>query len=426
MKLAIRNGNIIDPANGIDMVGDILIEDGIIKAVGKIDVKADQEIDAKGFIVAPGFIDMHVHLREPGREDKETILTCSRAAARGGITTIAGMPNTTPIADDQTVIAYVVEKAKEAVVNVLPIGAMTKGIKGKEMAPVGDLVNAGAVAVSDDGGPVQDAGLMLKCLQYLERWGIPYISHSEDVNLSGSGVMHEGKVSTELGLEGIPPEAEAVCVGKEIILSEATGTHIHFAHISTKQSVELIRDAKRRRVNISAETCPHYFCLTDESVRGYDSNAKINPPLRSEKHRKAVIEAIIDGTIDCIVTDHAPHTLVEKFLEFDHCQNGIVGLETSVPLSMTKLIGEKHIGVKDLIEKFTVNPAKILNIDKGTLGVGKVADITIIDPKKKQVVDKESFESKGRNTPFDGMELTGWPVKTIVAGKVVFDGKNVI
>jgi dihydroorotase len=418
-NIIIKDGRVIDPASNYDKVSDVLIVDGKIKKIGNVSEKGEI-INAKGKIVCPGFIDMHVHLREPGREDKETIETCSKAAANGGFTTIVGMPNTTPVADDQTVVGYVVEKGRNAVVNVYPVGAMTKKSESREIAQIGDLVKAGAVAVSDDGWPVKDNGLMHKALMYIKKFGIPYVSHSEDISLAGDGVMHEGKVSTELGLAGKPASAEAIGIAKEIILAEETGSRIHFTHISTKMSVELIKDAKKRKVKVSCDSCPHYFSLTDEAVKGYNPNAKMSPPLRSEDHRRAIIKGLKEGAIDAIASDHAPHLLVEKMLEFEHCENGIVGLETSVPLAFDILFHKEKFDLMRLISLFTVGPATVLGLDKGKLQVGSDADVTIIDPSVVKKVDKSKFLSKGRNTPFDGWELKGWPVATIVGGKVVY------
>ncbi|MFA4855591.1 MAG: dihydroorotase [archaeon] len=422
-SLIIRNGRVIDPANKIDAEMDVFVKDGKIAGLEKgIREKADKIIDAKGLIVCPGLIDMHVHLREPGREDKETIATASRAAAKGGFTTIAGMPNTTPDADNQTVIEFVLSRAgRDAVVNVLPIGAITRKREGHQLAEIGELKKTGAVAVSDDGADIQDANVMRRALEYCTMWDMPVLSHSEDKNLSADGTMHEGLVSTELGLPGKPAAAEEVMVAREIILSNAANCPIHFCHVSTQGSVELIRLAKKRGQKVSAETCPHYFTLTDEAVRGYNANAKVNPPLRSKEHLEAVIAGLRDGTIDAIASDHAPHLLVEKFLEFDFCENGIVGLETSLGLVLTKLVHSKVLALSDAVAKMTCNPAKILHLDKGTLGKGKDADITIIDLNAEEIVDPGKFESKGRNTPFGGMKLKGKAVYTIVAGKVVME-----
>lgn len=427
-SLLIKNGRVIDPANKIDAEMDVLIENGKIAEVAKgIKEKADETIGAKGLIVCPGLIDMHVHLREPGREDKETIVTASRAAAAGGFTTIAGMPNTTPDADNQTVIEFVLSRAKrDAIVNVLPIGAITRKREGHNLAEIGELKKTGAVAVSDDGADIQDANVMRKALEYCTMWNMPVLSHSEDRNLSADGTMHEGLVSTELGLPGKPASAEEVMIAREIILSREANCPIHFCHVSTEGSVDLIRLAKKKGQKVSAETCPHYFTLTDEAVRGYNPNAKINPPLRPREHLEAVKQGLKDGTIDVIASDHAPHLLVDKFLEFDLCENGIVGLETMLPLVITKLVNEKVLSLSEAIAKMSCNPAKVLHLDKGTLGKGKAADTTIIDLNAEEIVNPDKFETKGRNTPFAGMKLKGKAVYTIVAGKVVMKQGKIV
>lgn len=427
-KLLIKNGRVVDPANKVDKELDVLVENGKIKELAKgIKVKADETIDAKGLIVAPGLIDMHVHLREPGREDKETIATASRAAAKGGFATIVGMPNSTPDADNQTVIEFVLSKArKEAIVNVLPVGAITKKRQGKELAEIGELRKTGAVAVSDDGSDVQDANVMRKALEYCTMWSMPVLSHSEDKNLSAGGAMHEGLVSTELGLPGKPAAAEEVMVAREIILAKLANCPIHFCHVSTAGSIELVRLAKKHNLKVSAETCPHYFSLTDQAVKGYNANAKVNPPLRSKQHLEAVKEGLKDGTIEVIASDHAPHLLVEKFREFELCENGVVGLETMLPLVLTKLVNEKVLTLNEAIAKMSWNPAKVLGLDKGTLSKGKEADITIIDLDAEEKVDPEKFESKGRNTPFAGMKLKGKALYTIVGGKVVMRNGKIV
>ncbi len=427
-SILIKNGTVIDPSNKINKEMDVLIKNGKISALEKnIKEKADETIDAKGLIVCPGLIDMHVHLREPGREDKETLATASKAAAKGGFATIVGMPNTTPDADNQTVIEFILSRAKrDAIVNILPVGAITKGREGKELAEIGELKKTGAVAVSDDGSDIQDANVMRKALEYCTMWDMPILSHSEDVKLAAGGVMHEGFVSTELGLPAKPAAAEEVMVAREIILSELADAKIHFCHISTKGSIDLIKLAKKKRLKVSAETCPHYFTLTDENVKGYNANAKVNPPLRSKEHKKAVLEGLKDGTIDVIASDHAPHLLVEKFKEFEYCENGMVGLETMLPLVLDKLVHTNILSLDEAIAKLSCNPAKVLGIDKGTLSKGKDADITIIDLNAKETVDPEKFESKGRNTPFAGMKLKGKAVYTIVAGKVVMENGKLV
>jgi len=426
--LLVKGGRVIDPANKIDREMDVLVQNGkIAKVSAGIKEKADETIDAKGLVVCPGLIDLHVHLREPGREDKETIGTASRAAAMGGFTSIVGMPNTSPTADNQTVIEFVLSKArKEAVVNVFPVGAITVKREGHNLAEIGELKKTGAVAVSDDGADIQDANVMMKALQYCTMWKMPVISHSEDIRLSAGGSMHEGLVSTELGLPAKPAAAEEVMIAREIILGDYAGCPVHFTHVSAKGSVEMIRDAKKRGIKVTADTCPHYFSLTDEAARGYNPNAKVNPPLRSKEHVEAVKKGLQDGTIDVIATDHAPHLLVEKFLEFEECENGIVGLETAVPLVISKLVNEKILGLSEAVAKMTVNPARILGLNKGTLGVGADADVTVIDLNKELAVDPAKFESKGRNTPFGGWKLKGWPACTIVAGRVVMRERKII
>lgn len=427
MKLLIKNGRVIDPANKIDGKADVLIENGKIKKVGSsIKESGAEEIDASGKLVCPGFVDMHVHFREPGREDKETIESCTRAAARGGFTAVVGMPNTTPVADDQTVIGYVYRKLeKEGIVNGYAVGNITKKSDGGEIAQIKDLIDAGAIAVSDDGHSVMDAGVMKMVLDYLKIWDLPLISHAEDANIAGNWCMHEGRISTRLGLAGKSPAAEEVMIAREIVLSEASGSHVHFTHVNSKVALDMIRSAKARGARVSCDTCPHYFSLTDEAVLGYNPNAKMNPPLRSQSHVDAVKKALKDNTIDCITTDHAPHTLVEKYLEFELCANGIVGLETSIPLVMDRLVHREVITPTQMVEKMSLNPAKILKLNKGTLSEGADADITIIDPELEETIDKAKFESKGRNTPFDGLKLKGIPVTTIVGGKLVMQDRKV-
>lgn len=427
-KLLIKGGRVIDPANRRDDALDVLVDNGRIAKVSENITDAGAKvINAKGLVVAPGLIDMHVHLREPGREDKETIQTCTRAAARGGFTTIVGMPNTNPAADNQTVIEFVLSKAaKEGIVNVCAIGTITKKREGNELAEIGELKKSGAVAVSDDGSCVQNSEVMRRAMEYSTMWNMPMISHSEDEDLSAGGAMHEGLVSTRLGLPPKPAAAEDIIVAREIILAEMTKAKIHFTHVTTKGSVDMIRQAKKRGIGISADTCPHYFTLTDEAVLGYNANAKVNPPLRSREHVDAVIAGLKDGTIDCVVSDHAPHLLVDKFQEFEECENGIVGLETELPLAITELVNKKVLTMSQAIEKLTMNPARVLGLKAGTLSVGAAADITLIDPEKEEVVDSGKFETKGRNTPFNGRKLKGIPVMTIVGGKVVMENRKIV
>ncbi len=426
MKLLIKGGRVIDPANNIDKTADVLVENGrIAKIASGIAEKADETISAAGLVVAPGLVDMHTHLREPGREDKETIATATRAAARGGFTSVLGMPNTDPILDDQTAVEFVLARAKrDGIVNVYTTGSATKGQQGKELADMWELRNSGAVAVSDDGRTIPSADVMLKVLKYAKMLGLPYLSHAEEPSMTG--VMHEGLISTELGLEGRPAVAEDIIVAREIILAEYENAQIHFCHGSTKGTMELVAAAKKKGLKVSVETCPHYFSLTDEAVRGYNQNAKMHPPLRSKEHVEAVKKALKEGVVDVIATDHAPHLLSEKFVEFDDAAIGIVGLETAVPLVMNNLVHAGVLTLPQAIAKMTINPARILKIPKGTLSIGADADVTLIDMNKEETINSSEFESKGRNTPFNGMKLKGVPVMTIVAGKVVMRDRKVV
>jgi dihydroorotase len=425
MNLLIKGGRLIDPMQGIDEVKDVLIADGVVSELGS-DLTAPEgveTIDATGLIVTPGLIDMHVHLRDPGLEYKEDIATGSRAAAVGGFTSVACMPNTSPVNDNKAVTSYIINKAlNEAVVNVFPVGAITKGSKGDSLAEMGDLKDAGCVAVSDDGRPVCNSELMRRALEYAKGIGITVISHSEDLSLVGEGVMNEGFVSTELGLKGIPWAAEDAAVAREVFLAEFAGAPIHIAHISTVGSARIIREAKARGVQVTCETAPHYFTLTDDAVRGYNTNAKMNPPLRTAADVAAMKDALADGTIDAIATDHAPHHMDEKDVEFNVALNGIVGLETSLPLSL-KLVEEGVLDLKGLVNVMSCNPAKILGIDRGCLKVGAVADVTVIDPNKQWTVTAEKLESKSKNSPFLGWELKGAAAYTVVKGQVVHKGR---
>lgn len=422
MGLLIKGGRVIDPSQGIDEVVDILVEDGIIKGLGK-HLKAEkgcETIEAAGFLVTPGLIDMHVHLRDPGLEYKEDIVTGTRAAAAGGFTSVACMPNTRPVNDNKGVTAYIVNKAKaEALVNVYPIGAITCGSKGEDIVALGELKDAGCVAVSDDGRPVTDAQMMRLALETAGRMGIPVISHAEELSLAADGMMNEGATSRELGLKGIPWAAEDVAVARDVYLAEFTDSPIHIAHISTAGSVRIIRNAKTRGVKVTCETAPHYFSLTDEAVRSLGANAKMNPPLRGAADVAAIKAGLADGTIDAIATDHAPHQSDEKDLEFSRALNGIIGLETSLPLSL-RLVEEGVLGISALVEKMSLNPAGILGIDRGTLKTGAVADIILIDPGLEWVVEAEKLASKSKNSPWIGQTMMGKAVYTIVGGKVVF------
>ena len=423
MRMLIKNGRVLDPANNIDDSLDIFIEGNIIKKVAK-GIKAEASakvIDAKGKIVAPGLIDIHTHLREPGFEYKETIRTGTMAAAAGGFTAICCMPNTNPINDNRAVTEFILSKsAKEGIVNVLPIGAITKGSQGKALAEISDMVNAGCVAISDDGKGVMDAEVMRRGLEYTKAFDIPVIAHCEDANLSSGGVMNEGFASTTLGLRGIPKAAEEVMVVRDIALAELTGARLHIAHVSSAGSVESIRTAKKRGVKVTCETCPHYFTLTEDAVIGYNTNAKVNPPLRTKEDVKAIKEGLKDGTIDIIASDHAPHAVHEKEIEFDYASFGMIGLETSLPLILN-LVREGVLTLKDAIAKATINPARLLKLKKGTLSEGADADITIIDPESEWVVDVNNLKSKSKNTAFAGMKMKGRAVMTIVGGKIVYE-----
>ncbi|NDO19266.1 dihydroorotase [Lachnospiraceae bacterium MD329] len=423
MKILIKGGRVIDPGNNIDKVTDIFINKGVIEDIDEnIDLNGIEMevIDAAGKIVSPGLVDMHCHLRDPGQEYKEDIESGTKSAVMGGITSVACMPNTKPVADNESVITYIQSKAKEVgYVNVYPIGAISKGLKGKELAEIGEMKFAGAVAISDDGRPVVESGLMRRAMQYADMFDITVISHCEDIGLADGGHINEGFMSTYLGLRGITRAAEEVMVSRDILIAEATNTAIHIAHVSTRGSVELVRQAKKRGVRVTCETCPHYFTLTDKAVDGFNTNAKMNPPLRTDDDVEAIKEGLKDGTIDCIVTDHAPHHIDEKNCEFALALNGIVGFETSLGLGLKYLVETGVLTINELIEKMAVNPAKILGLNKGNLSVGNTADITIFDPTVNWTVDIEKFSSKSKNSPYNGFELCGKPEYVIVGGNVV-------
>ena len=424
MALLIKNGRVLDPASGLDDTFDILIAEGKIQEICKgIDISKaaiSQEINAKNLIVAPGLIDMHTHLREPGHEYKETIQTGSRSAAAGGFTTIVCMANTNPVNDAASVTKYILEKARlEACVNVLPVAAITKGLQGESLAEMGDLKAAGIVAVSDDGKTIKSAEVMRRGLEYARSFSLPVICHCEDSDLSKDGVMHEGFTSMCLGMRGIPPAAEEVIVAREIALSEWTGHPVHIAHVSTAGSVRIIRKAKARGVPVTAETAPHYFTLTDAAVAGFDTSTKVNPPLRSGKDVEAIQEGLRDGTIDAIASDHAPHSSLEKDIEFDNAAFGMIGLETSLPLTLA-LVHKNILTLAEAIAKYTINPARILHIDKGTISLDAPADLTLIDLEAEFEVDRKKSYSKSKNSPFHGWRLKGRAAYTIVAGRVVF------
>ncbi len=425
MNLLIKNARVIDPASGTDERMDVLIEGGKISEIGRgiPESKAggipEGIIEAQGKVLAPGLIDMHCHLREPGHEYKETIETGSRAGAAGGYTSLVCMANTNPVNDNRSVTEYILRQAREkASTHVFPIGAVTKELKGESFAEIGELKEAGVVALSDDGRPVVNAGLYRRAMEYARGFGLPVISHCEDPALVGNGVMNEGFMSTRLGLRGIPAAAEEVMVLRDIALAELTGAALHIAHVSTAGAVRAIREAKARGVKVTAETAPHYFTLTDEAVATYDTNTKMNPPLRTAKDVAAIIAGLRDGTIDAIGTDHAPQNIVEKEVEFDLASNGIIGLETALPLTL-KLVQAGQLSLMQAIEKFTLQPARILNLDKGTLRPGADADLTLIDPEREMVFDVNQSRSKSRNSPFHGWKLRGMAIMTIISGKVV-------
>ncbi len=421
MNILIKNGHIIDPANKVNGKFDLLIADGKIAKLGtpgSLSADGSQVIDASGKLVVPGLIDMHVHLREPGYEYKETIATGTAAAKAGGFTAVCCMPNTNPVNDSRSVTEFILSQAaKDGAARVFPIGAITKGSKGEELAEMGELHDAGCVGVSDDGKPVMNAAVMRRAMEYSKIFDIAVISHCEDASLAAKGVMNEGFVSTELGLRGIPNAAEDVMTARDISLAELTGARLHICHVSTAGSVRLIREAKQRGVKVTAETCPHYFSLTEDAVRGYNTMAKMNPPLRTAEDVAAIKQGLKDGTLDVIATDHAPHALDEKSGEFDAAPFGIVGLETAVGLSL-KLAQEGVLSMTQLIERMSTAPARIIKSGGGTLSVGAVADITIIDPDVEWTVNASEFKSRSKNTPFDGWKSTGRAVQTIVGGRI--------
>ncbi len=423
MKLLIKGGHVVDPKNNIDSVMDIYIDKGVISEVGENieldDLEEVETIDARGKYVTPGLVDMHVHLRDPGFTKKEDIETGTKSAAMGGVTSVACMPNTNPVCDSEAVIEYIKSKAKQVgVVNVYPIGAITKGLKGEELAEIGKFKFAGVVGISDDGKPVENAALMKHALEYADMFDVTVISHCEEMSLA-EGSMNDGEVATELGLKGISTACEEVMATRDIILAETTSTAVHIAHVSAKGTVEAIRNAKKRGVRVTCETCPHYFTLTDDAVRDYNTNAKMNPPLRSREDVDAIIEGLRDGTIDAIATDHAPHHIDDKNCEFDDALNGIIGLETSLGLSVKYLVKTGVLSISELIKKMALNPANILGLNKGSLTVNTPADVIIFDPDKEYTVDVSSFMSKSRNSPFDGYILCAKPEYTIVGGKII-------
>ena len=422
MKILIRGGRVIDPASQTDAIQDVYIEDGIIcRLPGQIPPDGAMVIEADGLIVAPGLVDLHVHFREPGYEYKEDIETGSRAAAKGGVTTVVCMPNTNPVVDNKALVQYVLGRGREVgLINVLTSACITKGQKSEELTEMGELKEAGAVAVTDDGRPVLSSSLMRRALEYAKMFDLPVFSHSEDLDLVDGGSMNEGYMSTYLGLRGIPKAAESVAVTREILLAEEVDSRLHICHISTKNSIDAVRQAKSRGVRVTCETAPHYFSLTEQAVDGFNTNAKMNPPLRDAADVEAVIEGLADGTIDAIATDHAPHHRDEKEVEFERALNGIVGLETSLSVGITYLVRTGKLTMPELISKMSTVPAQIIGSDRGTLRVGAPADLVLFDPEKSWKVDAAQFASKGKNSPYDGMTLYGVVEKTISNGKVVY------
>lgn len=427
MRILIQGGRVIDPAAQRDEPLDLVIQDGRIAELAPPGARPapegfDRVLDARGKVVCPGFVDLHVHLREPGREDMETIATGTQAAARGGFTTVCCMPNTQPVNDNQSVTEFILDRARrEGAARVYPIGAITKGQRGEELAEVGELVGAGCVAISDDGKPVMNAEIMRRALEYASLFRLPVIQHAEDDHLTAKGVMHEGLMSTRLGLRGIPAASEAVIVARDILLAELTGGHYHVAHVSTAEAIRLIREAKAKGLPVTCEVAPHHFALSDEAVAGFDPNTKMSPPLRSGRHLEAVRAALADGTVDAIATDHAPHVIQDKEVEFDYAANGIVGLETAFGLTVTTLVEGGVLSLPQAIALLTCRPAALFRLPKGTLAVGADADVVILDPGREWTVDVKRFASKSRNSPFDGWKLRGQVLATLLGGKLVWE-----
>lgn len=425
--ILLRGGRVIDPARNFDEVADVLLAEGAVVGVGRDIAPPDgtEVIDVAGLVVSPGLIDVHVHLREPGGEHKETIATGARAAAAGGFTAVCAMPNTDPPIDDPASVGFVLAEGRRVgAARVYPVGAISVGLEGERLTEIGELVGAGAVAITDDGHPVSDAGLMRLALEYAQTFDIPVAVHEEELALSRGGSMNEGIVSTRLGLTGIPNAAEDVMIARDLILAELTGGRLHIQHVSTRRGVEMIRDAKARGVRVTAEATPHHFTLTDEAVGDYRTDAKMNPPLRSAEDREAVRQGVADGTLDVIATDHAPHHYDEKEQAFEDAPFGIVGLETALGLTVTELVEKGVLTLPQMIERMSLAPARAMGLPGGILAEGSPADVTVFDPAAEWTVDPERFVSKSRNTPFAGWTLRGCAVLTIVGGRIVHDGRE--
>jgi dihydroorotase len=423
-RLLLKGGRVVDPAQGLDAALDVMIADGLVEEVGpRVAPRGAQVLEMRGLVVCPGFIDIHTHLREPGQEEKETIATGTRAAAAGGYTAVCAMPNTVPVNDQAGITRAILERARaEGAVRVYPIGAITRGQKGEEIAELGDLREAGCVAFSDDGRPVASARVMRRALEYAKAFGTALIDHCEEPTLHEKAAMNEGPVATVLGLRGSPAAGEAIMVERDVLLAELVGGRVHVAHISAAASVDAVRRGKARGVKVTAEATPHHLFLTDDQVRetSYDTNTKMNPPLRAEADRQAVVAGLQDGTIDCIATDHAPHTVDDKKVEFDQAAFGVIGLETAVALCLDRLVAPGLVSLPHLVALLSANPARVLSLPGGTLAPGSPGDVTVLDLGKKRQVDPARFESRSRNTPFGGLILKGWPTMTIVGGRVAW------
>ena len=426
MTLLLKGGTIVDPSQDLEKKADLVVEKGKIANLGKVRAKKSwTTIDVSNSIVAPGFIDMHVHLREPGREDKETVLTGSQSAVASGFTSIMCMPNTDPVNDSEAITRFILERARQAgLANVYPAGAITKGQRGEELAEIGEMVKAGVVAITDDGNPVADNQMMRRAMEYAKIFDIPVVDHCEEPSLAAGGHMNESAGSTRLGIMGLNRTAEELDVARDIMLSRLTGARAHIAHISTKESLNWVRQAKRHKLNVTCEVTPHHFILTDNDIKNYNTNFKMKPPLRSPSDAKAMLKGLSDGSIDCIATDHAPHTSLEKETTFEDAANGIIGMETAVPLAWEFLVRRDIVSVRRVVELFSTNPNRILKLGRGSLQEGSVADITVVDPNCEVVVDATKFRSKSSNCPFHGWKLHGVAALTVVRGRVVYQRGN--